>query len=93
MGVPQGSLTVVVTKAQFTLLKEHDFPLTERLLENAKEHGSGMELSGTSVELENLLGWVAGEANISRAHGRRRKTKMFDNIADQLEVALARYAR
>lgn len=46
----------------------------------------GYELTGSHADFESLAGWVAGEANHSRA-GRRRE--LLHDIADVVENALA----
>lgn len=80
--------SVALTNAEFALLQKHDFPGCEDLLASASTTEDGVEIAGTSLELENLLGWVAGEANHSRQQRRKRATEAFDSISDKLEAEL-----
>ena len=84
----QEIISVALTKAEFALLQKHGFPGCEDLLESASATEDGVEIAGTSLELEALLGWVAGEANHSRKKRRKRATEAFDSIADKLDAEL-----
>lgn len=84
----QEVFSVALTKAEFAILQRHAFPGCEDLLARASATEDGVEIAGTSLELEDLLGWVAGEANHSRQQRRKRATEAFDSIADKLEAEL-----
>ncbi len=81
-------LTILVNRDQLALLKKHYFPGSEGLIASAKTTRHGIELSGSWNEFDNLAGWVAAEANDARRTRRPRQTELFDDMADQLEVAL-----
>lgn len=80
--------SITVTKAELALLQKLAFPGCENLLATAAAVEGGFEISGTGLELEDLLGWVAGEANHSRRKRRKRATEAFDAIADKLDAEL-----
>jgi hypothetical protein len=84
----QEILFVTLTKAELEFLQKHAFPGCEELLATAAAVEGGFELSGTGLELEDLLGWVADEANHSREKRRKRATEAFDAIADKLDAEL-----
>ena len=80
-------LAICVSGAELALLKKLDFPCSESVLASATLiEDEGFELTGTKWEFESLAGWVAGEANHSRA---KRKAELLYNIADGLESALS----
>jgi hypothetical protein len=85
----QPRLSLYVTGAQLALLKKHDFPCSQDVLASARETEEGIELSGSWLDFDSLAGWVAGEANYARRNRRPRQTELLDDIADQLESALA----
>ena len=75
------------------LLKKLDYPCSEAVLASAALiDDEGYELTGSRVDFEMLAGFVAGDANHSRAG--RRQDNLHD-IAEALENALAAraYAR
>ncbi len=87
MGDEAQVISFELTKPQLALLKKLDFPTSQDLLASAVATERGwFELTGTRLELESLVGWVAGEANHSRA-GPKQDTLM--EIADELEASLA----
>jgi len=86
-------LSICISGQQLALLKKLDFPCSEAVLASASLiEDEGFELTGSHADFESLAGWVAGEANHSRA-GRRQDN--LHEIADALEGALAAraYAR
>ena len=85
---PKEVLAVTLTKRELALLQKHDFPCSEDLLRTATAVEDGFEIHGRARAFDNLLGWVAGQANASRELGRKRTTEDFDAIADKLEVEL-----
>ena len=84
-------LTIVVTGEQLALLKKLDFPCSEGVLASARNTDEGIELSGRWMDFDRLVGWVAGEANHAHRKRRSRQAELLDDIADQLESALATY--
>ena len=86
-------LRIYVTGQQLALLKKHDFPCSERVLASARTTEEGIELTGSWVDFDMLAGFVAGEANYARRNRRPRQTELLDDIADQLESALASHRR
>jgi hypothetical protein len=91
--VADRALTIVISDAEFALLKKHDFPCSEKVLASARRTEEGLELSGSRNDFDSLAGWVAGEANYARKNRRPRQTDLLDSVADQLEEALARARR
>ena len=86
-------LTICISKQQLALLKKLDYPCSEDVLASAVLiEDEGYELTGNRDDFESLAGFVAGDANHSRA-GRRQDN--LHEIADALENALAAraYAR
>ena len=86
-------LSICISGQQLALLKKLDYPCSEAVLASAALiDDEGYELTGSRVDFEMLAGFVAGDANHSRA-GRRRD--QLHDIADSLESALAAraYAR
>jgi phage terminase Nu1 subunit (DNA packaging protein) len=80
-------LSTCITPRQLALLKKLDFPCSDEVLATACPVEDGaVELSGSAFAFDDLLGWVAGEANHSR-EGRRQDD--LHEIADALEAALA----
>lgn len=82
-------LLVVVSEAQLALLRKLDFPCTAKLLASARVTEEGVELAGSYHALDDLVGWVAGEANHSRSTRANRRTELLDDLADLLEAELA----
>lgn len=86
-------LSICISGQQLALLKKLDYPCSERVLASANLiEDEGFELTGSRDDFETLAGFVAGDANHSRA-GRRQDN--LHEIADALEHALAAraYAR
>ena len=86
-------LSICISGQHLALLKKLDYPCSEAVLASAALiDDEGYELTGSRVDFEMLAGFVAGDANHSRA-GRRRD--QLHDIADELESALAAraYAR
>jgi hypothetical protein len=79
-------LAISISGAELTLLKKLDFPCSEAVLATATPTEEGIELTGTRSAFESLAGWVAGEANHTRA---KRRAEMLYNIAEALESALS----
>lgn len=84
-------LTIVITPEQLTLLEKLDFPCSKDVLTSARSTEEGLELSGSRVDFDSLVGWVAGEANHSRRGSRR--AELLNDIADELEFALEAHHR
>ena len=82
------TIIAFVTDEGLALLREHNFPCSESVLATATVTEDGIRLTGKRFEIESLAGWVAGEANYSRKKRRTRKTRIFDEVADELESAL-----
>ena len=80
-------LTITLSDEEFTLLRELNFPCTEHLFKGVRRTKHGRSVSGTRRDFEDLVGWVAGEANHSRAGSDR--FFMLNEIADQIEDLLA----
>ena len=76
--------TVTLTREEFSLLRELDFPCTEQILNGARTTRYGYELSGSVADFEYLVGWVAGEANHSPEGSGRGL--MLDDIAESIEA-------
>ena len=86
-------LSTCISGEQLALLKKLDYPCSEAILASATLiEDEGFELSGNRYAFETLAGFVAGDANHSRAG--RRRDQLYD-IAEALESALAAraYAR
>jgi hypothetical protein len=90
---PDDTLTIMVSSHQLALLKKLDFPGSEGVLASAQETEEGFVLTGSRVAFDSLVGWVAGEANHARRNRRPRQTELLDDIADELEAALASHRR
>ena len=68
-------LSICISGQQLALLKKLDFPCSEAVLASASLiEDEGFELTGSHADFESLAGWVAGEANHSRA-GRRQDNR------------------
>jgi len=85
MAAAEKTLCFVISKAGLDLLRKHDFPCSEGVLATARQTEEGHELRGSRQDLEDLVGWVAGEANHSRS---RRQAELLSSIADEIEFAL-----
>jgi hypothetical protein len=86
-------LSTCICGEQLALLKKLDYPCSEAILASATLiEDEGFELTGNRNAFETLAGFVAGDANHSRAG--RRRDQLYD-IAEALESALAAraYAR
>ncbi len=84
-------LSICISGQQLALLKKLDYPCSEKVLASATLiEDEGFELTGSSAAFEIIAGFVAGDANHSRA-GRRRE-QLYD-IAEALENALSARAR
>lgn len=82
-------LSFYVSDEQLALLKKHDFPCSEGVLASASATEDGLCLTGTRYELDDLVGWVAGEANEARRRRRARQAELLNDVADELESVLA----
>jgi hypothetical protein len=87
------SLSIVVSEEELAVLRRFDFPCSEGVLASARSTESGIELTGSRLDFDDLAGWVAGEANYQRRKRRSRQTRLLDSIADQLEDVLAAHIR
>ena len=83
------TIAVLVSPEELALLKKLDFPCSEEVLNTARHTDEGIELVGSRFALDDLVGWVAGEANYCRKNNRPRQTRLLDSIADNLEAALS----
>jgi hypothetical protein len=79
-------LTVAVTAKQLELLRKFDYPLSQELVGSARPTDEGFRLRGTRVDVESLVGWVAGEANHARDAA---MAVLLNDLADELEAVLA----
>jgi hypothetical protein len=80
-------LSMCVSGEQLALLKKLDYPCSEAILASATLlEDEGFVLTGDRYAFERLAGFVAGDANHSRAG--RRRDQLYD-IAEALESALA----
>lgn len=86
-------LTITISDDELALLKKLDFPCSADVLASACRTEEGLELRGSWVAFDSLVGWVASEANHARRHRRPRQTELLDSIADQLEDVLAVHHR
>ncbi len=79
-------LSFCISGQQLELLRKLDYPCSEKVLESATFlDDEGFILTGSRNELETLAGFVAGDANHSRAG--RRRDQLYD-IAEALESVL-----
>ena len=78
-------LEVHVTEEQLELLRRLDFPGTEKVLAKPVLGEEGLFLRMSRMELEDFVGWVAGEANHERS---KRRAAVLHDIADEMEIAL-----
>lgn len=86
-------LTITISDDELALLRKLDFPCSGDVIASARRTEEGLELCGSWVAFDSLVGWVAGEANYARRHRRPRQTELLDSIADQLEDVLAVHHR
>ena len=80
-------LEVYVTEEQLALLRKLDFPGTEETLAKPVLGEEGLCLRMSRRDLEDFVGWVAGEANHER---KKRRAEMLHDIADEMEAALGK---
>lgn len=85
---PQETIAVYVTDEGLALLREHKFPCSEAVLSTATPTEYGICLTGKRFEIEDLAGWVAGEANHAWKKRRTRVARIFDEVANELESVL-----
>lgn len=79
-------LSICISGPQLALLKKLDYPCSQSVLASATLiEDEGFELTGSRDTFETLAGFVAGDANHSRA-GRRRE--LLYDISEVLEGAL-----
>ena len=69
-----------------SLLRKFDYPLSQELVGSARPTGEGFRLRGTRVDVESLVGWVAGDANHARDAA---MALLLNDLADELEAVLA----
>lgn len=81
-------MAVMMSRAEFGLLSEVTLldPASELLIARAQGSSDGVVLAGTSDAFDELVGYVASEAN---AEADRRRARMLDNVCAVLEAALA----
>lgn len=84
----EGRLTIYVSAAELALLKKFDFPGSDRVLASATSTEHGIELRGTRVDFDGLVGWVAGEANEADRRRSSRRAEMLSRVFEELEAAL-----
>lgn len=83
-----------LSKAALALLKKLDYPCSEdvlataRRVRGAEDEGIDYELSGTRDELEQLAGFVAGDANHAEPDENPRKVALLYAISEALESVL-----
>lgn len=83
-----------LSKAALALLKKLDYPCSEDVLASAKrvkgaeDEGIDYELYGTRDELEQLAGFVAGDANHAEPDESPRKVALLYAISEALESVL-----
>ena len=75
-------LSIVLSKAELTLLKKCNFPCSDKVLATAQLTEEGYEVFGSWSEFDSLAGWVAGEANHSRG---ARRIALLESIFEQLD--------
>lgn len=85
---PTEPISILVDQAGLDLLQKHAFPCSEDVLASATPTKYGIELTGTWVDMDMFVGFVAGEANYARKKNRTRQCRILDEIADSLEAAL-----
>ena len=79
-------LSTCISGQQLALLKKLDYPCSEGMLASATLiEDEGFEVTGSRYDFETLAGFVAGDANHSRAG--RRRDQLYD-ISEALESAL-----
>jgi hypothetical protein len=79
-------LSICISGQHLALLKKLDYPCSEGILASATLiEDEGFELTGSRDRFETLAGFVAGDANHSRA-GRRRD--LLYDISEAIERAL-----
>lgn len=84
-----------LSKAALALLKRLDYPCSEEVLASARrvkggseDEGIDYELYGTRDELEQLAGFVAGDANHAQPDDDPRKVALLYAISEALESVL-----
>lgn len=80
-------IDLYLTAEQVAILQQLEFPCMEPLLQRVERTRHGQRVSGTCAQVEELLRWVAGEANHSNECSRRGQ--LLHEIADVLEAAVA----
>ena len=80
------ALTIVISTEQLALLKRLDFPGSAEVLATARKTTEGIEIHGSHAHFDELVGWVAGEANHTRSPARER---LLSDVFENLEAALA----
>jgi hypothetical protein len=78
-------LTLHLSGPHLALLRKLNFPGSERILATAVLTNGGLALTGCHYEFEELVGWVACEANHTRSP---RRADLLNEIADELEAIL-----
>ena len=88
-GKSEEKLRIYVTAAELALLKKLDFPCSQTTLASAKPTEDGIQLTGSWLDFDTLVGWVAGEANDADRRRARRKAALLSRVFEELEAALS----
>jgi hypothetical protein len=88
MPASPSKLKLHLSADELALLRSLAFPGSRDALAGAKETSGGYVVTGTRRTLDDLVGWVAGEANDSSG----RRAELLHRIADQLETVLELHA-
>ena len=88
-GTDEKELRIYISTAELALLKKLDFPCSEKVLASATPTEDGIELTGSKLDFDSLVGWVAGEANDADRRRATRKAALLSHIFEELEAALS----
>lgn len=77
-----------VSAEALALLRKLDYPCSEDVLASATLTDEGYQLTGDVGELEQLAGFVAGDAN-HEDRRKRKKIALLEQISEELESALS----
>ncbi len=90
---PDDELVVYISSDALTLLKKLEYPCSEEVLASARriegleDEGLHIELTGSRGDLEQMAGFVAGDANHADRRKKRRLALLYA-ISEALESAL-----
>jgi hypothetical protein len=81
-------LAIFVTSEQLAVLRAMMIPSPPAagFVSRARKTADGYRLSGTADDFEDLVGWVAGEAN--HENRRPRRAQLLNEVADKIEAVL-----